>query len=174
MSVLPRQGAIMYDVMKNTTERQSKALKRFKTVNKYFIIPLYRLNILPLLFMGKFFLLLYVKGRKSGKTRITPLELRRRDGKVLIFSSRGNYSDWYKNLVANPDKVKIKIGLSKYKPKVEILPYPQKLDTLIWYTNSFPKAAKALFGYRKEEDEVSEELLKPIAEFIEIIQFTIS
>ena len=119
MSVLPRSGTIMYDVMKNTEERQSKALKRFRIMNKLFIIPLYRLNILPLLFMGRIFLLLYVIGRKSGKTRITPLEYRKRDGKVLIFSSRGNYSDWYKNIVANPDKVKIKVGFRKYEPKEE-------------------------------------------------------
>ena len=55
----------------------------------------------------------------------------------------------------------------------ESLLYSQKLNTMIWYTESFSRSSKALFGYNKNEDTISEELLKPIAEFIEIIQLNI-
>ncbi len=101
--LLPRKGSVMYDFMIETPHNQKKAVKKFKLMNKYLVVPLYRLNILPLFFIGRIVVLLYTKGRKSGKKRITPVEYRKYNDKLLLFSSRGKKGDWYRNIIANPE-----------------------------------------------------------------------
>ena len=72
---------------------------------------------------------------------------------------------------ANPDKVKVKIGFRTYKPKlVFIEDITEKTKILQWYTKSFPKAAKGLFGYDDKKDTPDEKTLKPIAEHIMIVK----
>ncbi len=59
---------------------------------------------------GTTILLLTTKGRTSGKERTTPLIHRTHDGAWVIVASKGGAPDdpdWYKNIVANPDEVKI-------------------------------------------------------------------
>ena len=172
-SLLPREGSVMYNFMKETKENKKKTANRYRLVNKYFVVPLYRLNILPLFFIGKIFVLLYIKGRKSGKLRCTPVEYRRYNDKVLVFSARGEHGDWYKNIMANPDDLTIKIGFKKYKPIVSKSTLEQKLDIVKWYIESYPKAAKTLFGYQKKIDSISDDFIKPVAEFLEILQLEI-
>ena len=172
-SVLPRKGSSMYGFMKETKAKQKKTANRFRLLNKFLITPFYRVNILPIFQIGRIFVLLYAKGRKSGKTRVTPVEFRRYQGKILVFSARGKYGDWYKNILANPDDLKIKIGFKKYKPTVQTTNLERKLEILKWYMESFPKAAKQLFGYHKKTDTISDELIMPVAEFVEILELTI-
>ena len=163
----------MNNFMNETKSKQNKTAKRFKFINKYFVVPFYRLNILPLLLIGRIIVLLYTIGRKSGKTRITPLEFRRYNDKILLFSARGKFGDWYKNILANPNDVRIKIGFKKYNPSVKVSSYEEKKEILTWYINTYPKSAKSLFGYQKNKDIITDELLKPITEFIEIFQLNI-
>ena len=47
------------------------------------------------------------------------------------------------------------------------------MEILLWYTKKFPKAAKELFGFDKNHDVVSEELVKPLVDFIEVLQLKI-
>lgn len=171
-TTLPRKGSIMFEFMRGTNETMKKSLNKFKLMNKYFLVPLYRANILPLFLIGRKVVLLYTKGRKSGKTRITPVEYRRYNEKVLLFSSRGKKGDWYRNIKGNPESFKIKIGLKTYKPKISETTLDEKIEILEWYVEKFPGTAKELFGYNKE-DKVTKELLYPIADFLEILQLEI-
>ena len=170
-AILPRKGSTMYDFMRETADKQKKSLSKFKLLNRYLVVPLYRSNILPLFFAGKVIVLLYTKGRKSGKQRITPVEYRNYDnGKILLFSSRGKNGDWFKNIESNPKDFRMKIGFRKFSPKYTVSSSVEKLEILKWYVQKFPNTAKELFGFQKKIDLVSNELLLPISDFIEILQ----
>ena len=170
---LPRRGSVMFNFMKETKENQKKTANRFKLINTLFVVPLYRLNILPIFFIGRIIALLYVKGRVSGKKRITPVEFRRYNGKVLLFSARGKYGDWFKNIVAKPDDFKIKIGFRKYKPTVKVSSTEEKYEILEWYMEQYPKAAKQLIGYEKEKDQITNVFKHPVSNFFEILQLSL-
>lgn len=170
LSVLPRKGSILYNFMAETKEKKKKALNRFRFLNKYFMVPLYRINVLPLFFVGRNIVLLYTKGRKSGKKRITPVEYRIYKGKILLFSSRGKKGDWYQNIIADEAYFRLKKGFKMYKPFVTVSNLEEKEEILVWYSNTHPNLAKEFYGYQKGEDIVSKELVKPVAEFIEILQ----
>lgn len=163
----------MWNIMKNNDPNQNKSLRQFKFWNKWMIIPLYRASILPLFGLGRVFILLYTKGKKSGLQRIAPLEYRRYEGDLVIFSSRGKFAHWFRNLEAAPDDVMIKKGFRKYKPEITIVSsVEERGEILMWYCKSFPRIAKSFFGYEKS-DIIAQELVKPMAEFIEIVRLKI-
>jgi deazaflavin-dependent oxidoreductase (nitroreductase family) len=84
--------------------------------------------------LGSFIALLYTEGRYSGKIRVTPLEYRKREGIVILFSARGARSDWYRNIKGNPNKVKLRIGFKTIIPEVELVSDPETVeDYLEWY-----------------------------------------
>ena len=159
--------------MNEAKSNQKKTANRYKWINNFFVVPLYRLDILPKFFIGRIFALLYAKGRVSGKKRITPVEFRRYNGIVLLFSARGKYGDWFKNIVAKPNDFKIKIGFRKYKPTVKVSSIEEKYEILKWYMETYPKAAKSLFGYKKKDDIITDDFIKPVADFLEILQVTL-
>ena len=170
---LPRKGSIMFDFMSTQPQQKKKTVKKFKILNNYFVVPLYRINILPLFFVGKVIVLLYTIGRKSGKRRITPVEFREYNGKILLFSSRGKKGDWFRNIINNPNEFKIKKGFRTYKPEIKVTDQHEKIEIMLWYTKTYPKAAKGLFGYQKNIDVIDEHSVKKIADFLEILQLTI-
>jgi deazaflavin-dependent oxidoreductase (nitroreductase family) len=64
------------------------------------------------MFEGMTLLLLHCAGAKSGRSRIHPLAYLGRDGRYLIFASKGGAPTnpaWYHNLKANPD-ARIEVG----------------------------------------------------------------
>lgn len=88
----------------------------FWFVNKFFMVPIYRLGL------GAFFgnpvsgyiMVMKVIGRKSGKTRFTPVNYAIHKGHVYCISGGRKTSDWYKNLLANPEVELILPGGSLY------------------------------------------------------------
>lgn len=88
----PRAGSAMYNLMKVDREKQKKTLGKWKLLNKYFTVPLYKIGVLPMLGFGRIFILLTTIGRKLGKERTTPLEYHKIDGEIHIFSGRGERS----------------------------------------------------------------------------------
>ncbi len=171
---LPRKGSTMYSIMKGEKNSRNKAIKRFKFWNKWFIIPLYRANILPLFFAGKILLLLQTVGRKSGLNRYSPLEYRKRGEDFYLFSSRGKSSDWYRNMISNMDRVRVKKGFKWSDPKIEIVSdLDQKKEIMIWYVDSYPGASKMLFGWNKQVDSIESTDLDGITGFIEIVKLNL-
>ncbi|MHA1985189.1 MAG: nitroreductase/quinone reductase family protein [Promethearchaeota archaeon] len=151
---LPRPGSALYNLNHPEEELRIKTLKRFKRINKYLILPLYRLRILPLFGFGRIFLILTTKGRISGKIRRTPLEYHWIDNVITIFSGRGDDSDWLKNLRANPNDAKVKHGFHSFKPKLEFISaYEDKLKIIKWYVAEHKRSAKFLFGWRPTSDD---------------------
>lgn len=69
----------------------------FRALNKR-MVENYRRGIGPV----NITLLLTTTGRKSGLPRITPVQYEEVDGLIYVGSARGQKSDWFKNIVADP------------------------------------------------------------------------
>ena len=170
-SRLPRPDTIVYDLIYGNVEQQKKTINKFKFVNTYFMNPLYRIGLLPLLGLSRIFLLLTTIGRKTGKTHITPLEYHRINDVIHIFSGRGDKSDWFKNLRRNPDKVFVKLGFRSFKSRVDIIDdSKEKLEVIKWYVITHPTAARQLFGWNRKADDPESRILDPVVDFISIIK----
>ncbi len=77
----------------------------FKVLNRWFMVPAVRSGLgawvsCPL---GGYMVLLRVRGRKSGLVRETPLNYVIRDGSVWVAAGFGPKTEWYRNLLADPD-----------------------------------------------------------------------
>ncbi len=84
----------------------SPALSRFFWfLNKFFMVPLFRLGLGP--FMGNpftgYIMVMKVIGRVSGKTYYVPVNYAIQNGYVYCISGGRRTSDWFKNLMANPE-----------------------------------------------------------------------
>jgi deazaflavin-dependent oxidoreductase (nitroreductase family) len=66
----------------------------------------YAIGLGPLI--GRYVLLLTTTGRKSGLPRVTPLQYEEIDGIFYVGSARGEKSDWYRNILADP-KVEVRV-----------------------------------------------------------------
>ena len=166
----PGKGSAVYNYLIADKEQKKKTLKKWMRLNKYLTIPFYRVGFLPLLGAGFIFLLLFTKGRKTGKVRITPLEYQKINGTIHIFASRGDKANWLMNLKANPEDVKIRVGFKKYKVKTEIIEMEKRKDIFHWYVSKHPMAAKALMGWDKKEDDPEKTDFSFLAEKIVVVK----
>ncbi len=151
---LPRPGSVMFDFHYQDEESKKKTLNKWKKLNKYLMVPLYRAKLLPLLGFGKIFLILKTKGWKTGKMRRTPLEYRRYEGTIIIFAARGESATWVKNMRSNPNDVSVMYGFHHFKPRIDFVSdVDQKSAIMKWYVTKFGKAAKVLFGWDSTKDD---------------------
>ena len=152
--LLPRPGSSLYNLNHKDAMIKNKTLKKFKIYNKFLVIPLYRLKILPLLGFGRIFLILTTQGRKTGKKRRTPLEYHRIEGIITIFSGRGEDAGWMKNIRVHPDALMVRHGFHRFQPQVEFVTNEdQKLEIMKWYVVNHGKSAKMLFGWDRKFDD---------------------
>ncbi|MHA1302487.1 MAG: nitroreductase/quinone reductase family protein [Candidatus Heimdallarchaeaceae archaeon] len=166
----PRPGSAEYKFLLGDEEEQKRIIKEFQRINKYFTIPLYRIGLLPLFGFGFLFLLLYTKGRKTGKVRITPLEYHKIDGVIHIFAGRGEKAHWLRNMKSHPEDIKIRIGFRKYPVRFEILPIEERKKVFHWYVIKHPKAAKGLMGWDPKRDDPNKTDFSFLAEKIVVIR----
>jgi len=81
---------------------------------------------------GRVVLLLITTGRKSGLPRVTPLQYEEIEGKIMIGSARGTSSDWYRNIVAEPEVI-VRVGSRKFKGRGEPVSDPKRVADFIEY-----------------------------------------
>ena len=78
--------------------------KIFWFVNKFFMVPVFRLGLG--FFFGNplsgYIMVLKPVGRKTGKLRYAPVNYAIHNGSVYCLSGGRQSSDWYRNLMANP------------------------------------------------------------------------
>jgi deazaflavin-dependent oxidoreductase (nitroreductase family) len=77
----------------------------FRLLNKFFMVPIFRLGFGPLFgnpFTG-YIMVLKPVGRKSGRIRFTPVNYAIYRGNIYCVSGGGKSSDWYLNLLARPE-----------------------------------------------------------------------
>ncbi len=167
---LPQPGSVEYTIFCADKAKQKKLVKTLKNINRFIVVPLYRIGILPLFGAGFIFLLLFTVGRKTGKKRITPLEYRKIDGFINIFASRGSKTNWLKNIKANPDKVKVRIGFRKFDVRPEVLSVEERKEVFEKYVQKYPKAVKELIGWDNNKHNLNNTDLTKIAELIPIVR----
>jgi deazaflavin-dependent oxidoreductase (nitroreductase family) len=168
---LPRLGSVMYDFHFRDEVTRKKKLRKWQKLNKYIMIPLYRSGILPLLGFGWIILILTTVGYKNGTKRLTPLEYRKIDGCITIFSAMGEKSAWVKNLLNNPEKVSVRHGFHHYKPFIEFIKEPEQKESIIrTYVVRFGKAARMLFGWDPKKDNPDSTDFTKLIDLISIIK----
>jgi deazaflavin-dependent oxidoreductase (nitroreductase family) len=168
---LPRPGSVMYDLYFQDEISKKKKLKRWQKLNRCLMLPLYRVGILPLLGFGWIILILTTIGWKTGKKRRTPLEYRKFDGRITIFSAMGEKSVWVKNLHVNNDKVSVRHGFHHYIPRVEFITEEnQKIDLMKKYVAKYGKSAKMLFGWNPDKDNPESMDFSKLVSLISIIK----
>ncbi|UCC20481.1 MAG: nitroreductase family deazaflavin-dependent oxidoreductase [Promethearchaeota archaeon] len=168
----PRPDSMLYNLLFANEETKDRLLRRFKKLNKYLIIPLYRIKFLPLLGFGKIFLLLITKGRISGKKKRTPLEYHRIEGTITVVSARGEEADWLKNMRANPNEVWVKYGFHSFQARVEFVTDEQEILKLIkWYVVKHKRIAKLIFGWNPKLDDPETADFSKLIQLIILVQF---
>ncbi len=96
--------------------------KIFWFVNKYFMVPMFRLGFGALFgnpFSG-YIMIMKPVGRKSGKVRFAPVNYAIRDGFVYCISGGRESSDWFRNIRANPQLELILPGGAIYARAEEV------------------------------------------------------
>ena len=100
-------------------------LKRvFKQGNR-FMVAMFRLGLGPFIsnqYSG-YIMVLTTTGRRTGLRRRTPVNFALGDGEVYCISGFGRTSDWYHNLVANPE-VHVWLGGEGWHGRAEVLSDP--------------------------------------------------
>lgn len=81
------------------------ARRAFRTLNRYLMVPALKAGLGPWMGtpLGGWILLLRVRGRKSGIVRDNPLSYLVADGAVWVMAGFGSRTDWYRNLLADPE-----------------------------------------------------------------------
>jgi deazaflavin-dependent oxidoreductase (nitroreductase family) len=143
---------------------------RLKTYNPW-AVAFYRVGLLPLFGAARMVMLLITRGRKSGKLRYTPIGYFRIGGVIHIFSAWGRPSQWYKNLLANPDDVAIQIGMRRMAVRARALEDPAEMQrTLAQFVTESPKEAGYLFGWDAGHDHIEDADFSPILDNVVIIR----
>ncbi|MGB8980928.1 MAG: nitroreductase/quinone reductase family protein [Anaerolineales bacterium] len=84
---------------------------------------LYAVGLGPL--VGRIILLLTTTGRRSGKTRVTPLQYEEIDGSYYLGAARGLKADWVRNIQSNP-QVEIRVGAKHFRGCAEVVNDPAR------------------------------------------------
>jgi len=143
-------------------------LKKYNPI----IAALYRIGLLPLFGAARSIMLLTTKGRKSGKSRQTPIGYFRIGGVLYLFSAWGKGSNWYKNLTAAPNNVTVQIGRNKMPVRASILTDPAEIQrTLEKFVTESPKQAGYLFGWDPAKDIIDNADFSPIIQKVLVVRF---
>jgi len=106
------------------------ALSRFFWfMNKFFMVPIFRLGFGSLFgnpFSG-YIMVMKVRGRKSGKQYYVPVNYAIHQGKIYCISGGRRKSDWFRNLMANPEAELILPGGAIYARANEVNDPHEKL-----------------------------------------------
>ena len=94
------------DVTKFTSKQLNTLRRIFHAMNPFMVFLLriglgWTMNIIPSV-SGRIMVIKH-RGRKSGKEYLTPVNYAVVDGEVYCTAGFGSISDWYKNIMANPN-----------------------------------------------------------------------
>jgi deazaflavin-dependent oxidoreductase (nitroreductase family) len=85
-------------------EIEARARRWFRYLNRYLMVPLFRLGLgawmgTP---FGGYIMVLKTRGRKTGRVRYAPVNYAIENGNVYCLAGFGKQSDWYRNILAHP------------------------------------------------------------------------
>lgn len=104
----------------------------FWFINKFFMVPLFRLGLGPLFGnpIWGYMMVLKTTGRKSGKTRYTPVNYAIMNGNLYCLAGRGQQADWYRNMIASANLEVILPGGSIAGTAYEVTESPERTAAL--------------------------------------------
>jgi deazaflavin-dependent oxidoreductase (nitroreductase family) len=132
-------------------------------------IPLYRAGLGFLL--GRRFTMLEHKGRKTGETRRTVLEVVADDtDAVYVAAAWGERAQWLKNIEADPDVV-FHLGSHRYTTRAEMVDRDTSLSLMMRYASEHPAALGKLAKLMLDEPgDTPEEQARRVAETIPMVR----
>ncbi len=134
-------------------------------------IYLYKLGLGFLL--GRRFLLLRHRGRKTGRIQSTVLEVIRHDPSTeesFVVSAWGRSADWYRN-IKETQPVKVQTGSHRYVPVLRFLTPEEGYVELTDYEMRHPRAARVLLGLVGLAHDGSEEGRRKLASLLPVVSF---
>jgi deazaflavin-dependent oxidoreductase (nitroreductase family) len=140
--------------------------RMFWFLNRFFMVPIFRLGMGP--FVGNpitgYIMVLKTIGRKTGKTRYTPVNYALKDGYVYCAAGFGKISHWYKNLKANPHLEVILPSGPVYGVMEEVADPDEALYTTkhIFKNAGFAVIFEGYIPFREIPDEKIKALLKRV------------
>ena len=98
-------------------------------------------------------------------------EFHRINNMIHIAAGRGEKTDWVRNIRANPDKIKVQVGLRSFQARVEFIDdLNEKIEFVEWMIKNTTSEAKIGFGWNPKEDRIENSDFTPLAEFLTIIR----
>lgn len=113
-------------------------------------IHLYRWGLGPLL--GDRFVLVTHRGRVTGRTHETPLEVVEHDHvthEYVVCSGTGPNADWFRNLEASP-AIRVRVGNRVWAPAQRFLGVDEAARRFAAYERAHPRAARRLLALMGE------------------------
>lgn len=111
-----------------------------------FKLPVYIYHLRLGWLLGRRFLMLTHKGRKTGRIRHTVLEVIRYGPATeenIVVAAYGENADWYRNIQANP-ALEIRVGRDRYAPAHRFLTPDEIYTEFTDYERRHPSAARIL------------------------------
>ncbi len=92
--------------------------------------------------LGKSVLLLTTRGRKTGRSRVTPLVYEKQKDIFIVASARGQPADWIQNILVSP-RVRVRVGRREFDARAEVSKDPELIAD---YLEHQIERAPAMFG----------------------------
>jgi deazaflavin-dependent oxidoreductase (nitroreductase family) len=166
----PLQGTMLFELVNNPEFKQSFHA-RLQASNRFFVF-FYKIYLLPLIGMGKQIMVLSTRGRTSHKVRDFPIGYFLIDGTVHIFSGWGRGTNWYKNIMANPNDVYLQVGFRRFHATPEVVEDPAELrKTIERFIICCPKGAQQLIGWDPEQDSLETADFSMMMENVLVVKF---
>ncbi len=141
----------------------------FWYMNKYFMVPAFRLGLGPIMgnpFTG-YIMVLKTTGRKTGKQRYTPVNYAILNGKVYCLAGFGKIAHWYRNLQAEPQVELILPGGAIVGKAEDVLDQEERL---IVVSQVLKNGGFAGYFYGFSPHNVSDDLLQETTKEIPVIR----
>jgi deazaflavin-dependent oxidoreductase (nitroreductase family) len=166
----PVPGTALADILGDASKRTAFH-KKIQFVNKYMVFA-YRAGLLPLLGAGRSLMLLDTLGRKSKARRYFPVSYVSLEGDIYLVSAWGKDSNWYKNIVAYPDDVRLQVGFRRFMVRPECIEGPEeRRKIVVAMIEKSPKDAARLFGWNPQTDRIEDSDFSLLQEKVLFVRF---
>lgn len=158
----------------NFTQKQMNTLRKiFHALNPFMVFMLriglgWTMNIWPAV-SGRVMVIKH-RGRKSGKEYFTPVNYALVDGEVYCTAGFGSISDWYRNMLANPD-IELWLPEGKRKARAEDISDSSNRLFLLRQVIIASGFAGPLFGINPKK--VNDEQLDALSKDYRLVHFKI-
>lgn len=123
--------------------------------------------------LGRRFLLLTHRGRKTGQLRRAVLEVVSYDSATresVVMSAYGERADWYQNIQAHP-AVEAQTGWSRYAPQYRLLSPEERYVALAAYQRRYRRAFQAVMRFLGYSYNGAEAGLRTLADSVVMVAF---